>query len=141
MRARPKGFDASGLGAIFWLLIGALLILVTPLRAFNELAAERKANTLELIFMSGLSAWRIAFGKWVSLLFQALLFLLAVLPYAIMRYYFGAVDLAQDLHGMLDGHALLRGPLRRRARHLRHAALGAHPGGDRWASSSSCAIG
>ncbi len=97
----PKGFDATGLGVIFWLLIGALLIVVTPLRAFNELAAERKANTLELIFMSGLSAWRIAFGKWVSLLFQALLFLLAVLPYAIMRYYFGAVDLAQDLHGML----------------------------------------
>ncbi|HEV7406692.1 MAG TPA: hypothetical protein VGO11_27325 [Chthoniobacteraceae bacterium] len=97
----PKGFDASGLGAIFWFLLGALLVFVTPLRAFNELAAERKANTLELIFMSGLSAWRIAFGKWVSLLFQALLFLLAVLPYAILRYYFGAVDLAQDLHGML----------------------------------------
>jgi hypothetical protein len=97
----PKDFDASGLGAIFWFLIGGLLIFVTPMRAFNELAAERKANTLELIFMSGLSAWRIAFGKWVSLLFQALLFLLAVLPFAILRYYFGAVDLAQDLQGML----------------------------------------
>jgi hypothetical protein len=97
----PKDFDASGLGVIFWLLIGGLLIFVTPLRAFNELAAERKANTLELIFMSGLSAWRIAFGKWVSLLFQALLFLLAVLPFAILRYYFGAVDLAQDLQAML----------------------------------------
>lgn len=97
----PKGFDATALGGIFWTLLGGLLIFVTPLRAFNELAAERKANTLELIFLSGLTAWRIAFGKWISLLFQALLFLLAVLPYAILRYYFGAVDLAQDLHGML----------------------------------------
>ncbi|HEV7406690.1 MAG TPA: hypothetical protein VGO11_27315, partial [Chthoniobacteraceae bacterium] len=96
-----QAFDANVLGGIFWILIGAMLIFVTPLRAFNSLAAERKANTLELIFMSGLSAWRIVFGKWVSLLFQALLFLLAVLPFAILRYFFGGVNLVEDLQSLL----------------------------------------
>ncbi len=92
-----KGFEVGGLSATFWTLIGAQLLLITPLRALNELAGERKANTLELIFMSGLTAWRIIFGKWISLLFQALLFLLAILPYMILRYYFGGVNLTEDL--------------------------------------------
>lgn len=97
----PQDFDATILGAVFWILIGGLLIFVTPLRAFNGLAAERKANTLELIFLSGLTAWRIAFGKWITLFSQALLFVLAVLPFAILRYFFGKVDLVEDLQLLL----------------------------------------
>jgi hypothetical protein len=92
-----EGFEAGGLNAVFWVIVGAQLIFITPLRAFNDLAAERKANTLELIFMTGLTPWRIAVGKWASLLFQAMLFVLAVLPYGILRYFFGGVNLTEEL--------------------------------------------
>lgn len=92
----PKGFDGTGLNAIFWVLLSVQLLIVTPGRALNALAAERRANTLELVFMSGLSAWRIAVGKWASLLCQAVLFVVAILPYAILRYFFGSVNLTED---------------------------------------------
>src|SRR4051812_13893716 len=61
----PERFDPTKLSSIFWMLIAAHLLVLTPLRAVNEFAGERKARTLELIYLSGLSAWRICFGKWV----------------------------------------------------------------------------
>lgn len=94
---KPAEFDPSGLHTVFWMLVGAQLVVITPLRALNEIAGERKAATLELIYMTSLTSWRIVFGKWVSLLFQNLLFLAAVLPYGILRYYFGSVNLLEDL--------------------------------------------
>lgn len=94
-------FEASGLNTIFWLMLYLQLLVVTPLRALGALVNERKANTLELIFMTGLSSWRIAFGKWLSMFSQGMLFLLAVLPYAILRYFFGGVNLTEDLAALL----------------------------------------
>lgn len=90
-------FDPDGLNGIFWMIVSVQLLVVTPLRALGGLTNERKANTLELIFMTGLSSWRIAWGKWASLFFQSLLFVLAVLPFAVLRYFFGGVNLADDL--------------------------------------------
>ncbi|HEY2342873.1 MAG TPA: hypothetical protein VGH90_07585, partial [Chthoniobacteraceae bacterium] len=92
----PGGFNPSSLSGFFWTLIALQLLVVTPCRTFNELAGERKANTLELIFMTGLTPWRITVGKWASLLFQAILFVVAVLPYGMLRYYFGGVNLISD---------------------------------------------
>ncbi len=97
----PQSFTGSDMGAFFWVLVGVQLFAVTPLRAVGALAGERKANTLELIFMTGLTPWKIAFGKWVSLMFQAGLFLLAVMPYAILRYFFGGMDLTDELLSLL----------------------------------------
>ena len=93
----PDKFDASDLNGIFWTLVGIQLMILTPLRAFTALSGEKRANTLELLFMTGLTPWRITFGKWLSLFFQAVLFLLAVLPYGILRYFFGGINLADDL--------------------------------------------
>ncbi len=84
------------LNGIFWGLIAVYFLWITPLRALNELAAEKRAGALELVFMSGLTPWRIVIGKWLALLVQAVLFLIAMLPYGMMRYYFGRVHLADD---------------------------------------------
>jgi hypothetical protein len=94
---KPESYEPEFLNSIFWMLVGVQLVVVTPLRALSSLAGERKANTLELNFMTGLSSWRMAVGKWASLLFQAALFVLAVLPYGLVRYYFGGVNLTEDL--------------------------------------------
>lgn len=109
-RHNPDAFKTQELSAYFWLVITVMLLLITPLRAFNDLAGERKANTLELLYMSGLTSWRIALGKWSSLVFQSWLFVLALLPYAVLRYYFGSVQLAEEglaLLWMLLASALL----------------------------------
>jgi ABC-type transport system involved in multi-copper enzyme maturation permease subunit len=95
-RNNPDAFKTQELSAYFWLVITVMLLVITPLRAFNDLAGERKANTLELLYMSGLTSWRIAVGKWSSLVFQSWLFVLALLPYAVLRYYFGSVQLAEE---------------------------------------------
>src|SRR5690606_5781704 len=93
----PAAYDGNSMGAIFWVLIAVQLLVITPVRALGALANERKANTLELIYMTGLTPWRIAWGKWASLMFQAMLFLMAVLPYAILRYFFGSMNLAEEM--------------------------------------------
>jgi hypothetical protein len=106
----PDAFKTRELSGYFWLVTTVMLLVITPLRAFNDLAGERKANTLELLYMSGLTSWRIALGKWSSLVFQSWLFVLALLPYAVLRYYFGGVQLAEEglaLLWMLLASALL----------------------------------
>ncbi len=104
------GFSADGLHSMFWFIVGLQVLFITPLRALGGLTNERKANTLELIFMTGLSSWRIASGKWLSLFSQSVLFVLAVLPYGVLRYFFGGVNLTEDLimlAGMLLSSAVL----------------------------------
>jgi ABC-type multidrug transport system permease subunit len=95
-RHNPDAFKTQELSDYFWLVITVMLLVITPLRSFNDLAGERKANTLELLYMSGLTSWRIAVGKWSSLVFQSWLFVLALLPYAVLQYYFGSVQLAEE---------------------------------------------
>lgn len=93
----PDAFKIKDLNGIFWTLCGLLLLLVMPLRGVVALSNEEKARTLELIFLTRLTSWRIVLGKWASLMFQSLLFTLAVLPYAVLRYFFGNVNLVEDL--------------------------------------------
>lgn len=95
--SNPDAFKIKDLNQVFWTVCGLLLLLVMPLRGVAALSSEGKANTLELIFLTRLTAWRIVLGKWASLMFQSLLFTLAVLPYAVLRYFFGNVNLIEDL--------------------------------------------
>jgi len=88
----PEGFDR-----MFWFFLGATLIVVMPLRAFGALTQEYKANTLELIFLTRLSAWRIIAGKWLALFSQSVLLATATLPYLLLRYFMGGVNISDDL--------------------------------------------
>jgi ABC-type transport system involved in multi-copper enzyme maturation permease subunit len=109
--------DASGLrgafnslNGFFWTLLGAILLLIGPMRAVNSLREEIDHRTLDLLVLSRLSAWRIVLGKWGSLLAQLGLIVLTALPYGVLRYFFGSVDLAGDLRilgGMFFASAVL----------------------------------
>lgn len=81
----------------FWGLLGIVLLGVTPLRALAGLHAEIDTKTIDLLLLTRLSAWRIVLGKWVSLMMQALLLVATMLPYAVVRYFFGSVNLVRDL--------------------------------------------
>ena len=83
--------------AIFWLIVGFPLMLIMPMRGCNALRSEMDARSLELIFLTHLSAWRIVVGKWAALFCQTCLFVCAVLPYAVLRYYLSSIEIQQDL--------------------------------------------
>ncbi|MEY2879523.1 MAG: hypothetical protein RLZZ15_1903 [Verrucomicrobiota bacterium] len=86
----------------FWTLLTIQLLLVTPARALGSLKTEIDSRSLDLLLLTRLTAWRIVAGKWLSLVAQAGLLLVAMAPYGIVRYFTGSVDLVADAgHGAL----------------------------------------
>lgn len=81
---------------IFFLFSFAVLV-VQPLRGISALSSEIKGNTIDLLCLTRLSAWRITFGKWISLVSQSALILTAVVPYLILRYFFGDMQLLAEV--------------------------------------------
>ena len=84
----------------FWSILGVMLLVITPLRAMAGLRQEIDAKTLDLLMLTHLTSWRVVLGKWTSLLAQAALLVMALLPFGVVRYYFGAVDLLEDFMGI-----------------------------------------
>jgi len=89
------------LGGLFWFMISVPLLFVMPIRGLGALHGEMKSGTLELVFLTRLSAWRIAAGKWTAIVVQTLLLVCAILPYVLLRYFLGGVDIIQDVQSLL----------------------------------------
>lgn len=89
--------DGSSVSGFFWFFIVVALLLVMPIRGFGALTSEIQLNTMDLIQLTELGAWRVTFGKWAALVAQSLLLVCGVLPYVVMRYFFGGVDLFSEL--------------------------------------------
>ncbi len=95
--AAGAGMRAEGLSGVFWGMLVFVLIFVMPLRAFGVLSNEMRDDTMETILLTRLSAWRIVFGKWLALVTQTTLLLCAILPYVVLRYWLGGVNLAVEM--------------------------------------------
>jgi len=83
-------------GVFFWIGVGLTLCVAMPLRGITTLLGEIKGNTLELLLLTRLTAWRILLGKWLALILQTLLMVCTLLPYVMLRYFIGGVDLALE---------------------------------------------
>ncbi len=81
----------------FWFFVTLPVLFIMPGRGLGAISEETKANTLDLVQLTHLSSFRIVFGKWVALAAQTAMVVTAILPYAVLRYFFGAVDLVDDL--------------------------------------------
>ena len=102
--------DASEGTIVFWVLVCVPVLLIVPFTGLNAIGSEVKANTLELIFLTRLTAFRIVLGKWLALFAQSLLLVCATLPYLVLRYFMGGVNIAGELLALgtaLVGSALL----------------------------------
>lgn len=88
------GQTVSGFFFVLFLIAG---LGVQPLRGLNALAGEIRGDTIDLLLLTRLDAWRITFGKWLALFSQTCLLLIAILPYLIMRYYLGGMQLFNEL--------------------------------------------
>lgn len=88
--------------AFFWFLITIPVIAILPASGGVALSGERAQRTLEPMLLTGLSARRIVFGKWISITTQAAVLLVSVLPYTLLRYFLGGVNLTEELAGLAD---------------------------------------
>lgn len=95
--AGTRGDTVRFFDGLFWALVGAPLLLVMPVRAFGGIGREIRACTLDLILLTRLSAWRVLVGKWCALVAQTLLLVCSILPYVVLRYFLGGVNLLDDL--------------------------------------------
>jgi len=87
----------EGMDLFFWMMIGIPLLLMMPASGARALSSERKEKTLELLFLTRLTAYRIVLGKWLAVFSQTLILASAVLPYIVLRYFLGGVNLWSDL--------------------------------------------
>lgn len=85
------------ISGFFFVLFGVAALVIQPLRGINALAAEKQGGTLDLLRLTRLNVWRITVGKWLALFSQTTLLLIAILPYLIMRYYLGGMQLFNEL--------------------------------------------
>lgn len=92
-----EGASRRMIDSVFWGTMFGALLLVAPLRALAALHAEIDSRTMDLLLLTRLNSWRIVWGKWVSLMVQSLLIVCSLLPYAVVRYFFGSVNIVSDL--------------------------------------------
>lgn len=83
-------------GVIFS-FFGLAVLVVQPLRGMSAISSELKSDTIDLMALTKLSAWRIVIGKWSSLVSQTALIFCAIIPYLILRYFFGGMQLFAEL--------------------------------------------
>jgi hypothetical protein len=89
-----RGVDTS------WMLQGLSILclcIIMPLRGFSAVAGEMQRNTLDMLVLTRLSAVRIVFGKWISIVLQSLLVALSLMPYVVASYVYGGTDLVHEL--------------------------------------------
>lgn len=85
----------EGIDGIFWSIL-SLGLLIIAMRAQTAVRAERDGKTLELLQLTRISAWSIVSGKWCALMIEALVLVAGILPYFMLRYYFGTLHVARD---------------------------------------------
>lgn len=85
------------ISSIIFFFFSLAVLVVQPLRGIGALHAEIKGNTIDLMVLTRLSAWRIVLGKWIAIVSQSALLLVAITPYLILRYFFGGMNLFAEL--------------------------------------------
>jgi hypothetical protein len=88
------------------------LVVIVPASASQAVEREVSGGTLELLLLTRLSSYRIVLGKWASIVLQTSLLLVSALPYVILRYFLGGIDVVRELQtfgGLLTGSGLLAG--------------------------------
>ncbi len=83
-------------GVIFTMFAIAVLF-IQPMRGITALSTEITDNTIEMMVLTQLSASRIVFGKWIAIVSQSALILITIIPYLILRYFFGGMILLGEL--------------------------------------------
>lgn len=83
--------------SIFWTFLIFAVAGAIPFRALFSIREELESRNSELLLLTRQTSGRIIMGKWASFMAQALLIMFICLPFAFIRYYYGQINLVQDL--------------------------------------------
>jgi hypothetical protein len=86
-------FDSGPL----WLVISIVCVLILPLGGLILMGQELDEGNHELLLLTRLSRWKVVRGKFLSLWSLSVLTLVSLLPYVLVRYQIGGVELLRDL--------------------------------------------
>ncbi len=82
---------------IIFIFFSIAVIVIQPMRGMGALSSEIKGNTIDMMVLTRLSAWRIVTGKWSALVSQSALIFVTIIPYLILRYFFGGMNLVGEV--------------------------------------------
>lgn len=95
--ASSDGDSGITVSKVIFFFFSLAALIAQPLRGVGALHQEIKGQTIDLMVLTRLGAWRIVLGKWVAIVSQTALLLTAITPYLILRYFFGRMDLFAEL--------------------------------------------
>lgn len=75
-----------------WIAIIVTLLVLMPLRGLMAISEETKGGTIDLVQLTHLSSVFIVLHKWLALISQTMLLVIAMMPYLVLRYFFGGDD-------------------------------------------------
>lgn len=87
---------------IFWISVYIVVAGVMPLRGMESLREESTQANAELLLLGGLSRWQIVRGKWKVQGALTFLTLLSLMPYMLVRYFLGGVELVQNFFTLIS---------------------------------------
>ncbi len=82
----------------FWVVVGVICLVLMPLGGLLLMSEEVEEGNHELLLMTPLSRWQVVKGKFFTLWGLCLLTLSSLLPYAIVRYFIGGIDVGRNLN-------------------------------------------
>jgi hypothetical protein len=95
--ASSDGDSGPSVSRVIFFFFALAALVAQPLRGVGALHNEIKGNTIDLMMLTRLGSWRIVLGKWVAIVSQTGLLLMAIAPYLILRYFFGRMELFAEL--------------------------------------------
>ena len=95
--AATSDHAGSNISNIIFIFFSIAVLVVQPMRGITTLSSEIKGNTIDMMVLTRLSAWRIVSGKWSAIVSQSALILITIVPYLILRYFFGGMNLLGEV--------------------------------------------
>lgn len=89
-------FPGNFFSGPFWLVVGVICLFLMPLGGLMLMGQELDEGNHELLLMTPLSRWKVVQGKFLTLWGICLLTLSSLLPYAIVRYFIGGIDVGRN---------------------------------------------
>lgn len=81
----------------FWAVTGAVCLLFMPLGGLALMGQELEEGNHELLLMTPLTRWKVVRGKFLALWGLCLVTFSSLLPYMIVRYLIGGIDVSRNI--------------------------------------------
>lgn len=87
----------TGTTVLFWIAIATTFHLLLPLRTIISASEDHQLGNIELIRITGISAEKLVSQRITALFANTLVLASIVLPFVVLRYFIGGIDLLNEL--------------------------------------------